>query len=41
MTLKKGEGADIERGSTRPYSLENWFWKRFWNCRKTYNGMNE
>jgi len=30
---------DIERGSTRSFSVENWFWKRRWTCCKTDYGM--
>jgi len=31
----------IERGSTRPLSVENWLWKGLWSCRRSGCGMNE
>ena len=29
-----------ERGRTRLHSVENWFWKRLWTCRKAGNRVN-
>jgi hypothetical protein len=31
---------EIERGSTRSYSVGNSLWKRLWTCLKTDSGMN-
>jgi len=30
-----------EKGSTRPHSVENLFWKRLWTYREREYGMNE
>jgi len=32
---------EIERGSTRSPSVENWLWKGLWTGRKTDKRMNE
>jgi hypothetical protein len=40
MTLRNGRVLEIERGSTRSYSVENSLWKWQRTCRKTDYGMN-
>jgi uncharacterized membrane protein YgaE (UPF0421/DUF939 family) len=32
---RKANILEIERGSTRSHSMENWLCKRLWTCRKT------
>jgi len=32
---------EIERGSTRPHSVEDSLWKGQWTCRETDNAVNE
>jgi hypothetical protein len=39
MTLRKREYWRSARGSTRSHSVENWLWKRLWNCLKADHGM--
>jgi len=34
--LRKSKILELERGSTRSHSVENWLWKWLWTCRKTY-----
>ena len=31
---------ELEGGSTRSHSVDNWLWKRQWTCRKADCGMN-
>jgi hypothetical protein len=40
VDLKEMRVLEMERGSTRSYSLENLLWERIWTC-KTDNRINE
>ena len=40
--LKEKESVlEIQRGSANFYSVEEWFWKNFWICRKTDYRIND
>jgi len=39
--LREKAWQEIERGSTRSPSVENWLWKRLWTCRKADYSMSE
>ena len=36
--FKEMRPMEIERGSTRSHTVENWLWKELWICRKTDYG---